>query len=167
MWIGAHLQTHQVTSVDDCWLLVLRERGQDLVAEVVVAKAIFDHELRAVVRAYVVSGRLELVWIGVRVGEDRRRAHTLTADLVDQAGVEVLNRQHAHGCGGTWPIDLRTWLANNWQSVPVELERKALVDATHLDLAGWIEDPRVEAVREGSCAVDAVPDQGTGAGLLG
>ena len=72
-----------------------RERGEDAVAEVVVAEAILDDQLGVLIREHVAGARLELVWIGGGIRQNRRHADALSAKLSNKVRVEVLDSQHA------------------------------------------------------------------------
>ena len=96
------------------------------------------------------------------------RLDALAADLVDQAGVEVLDREHLHRCGGAGAVDRRAGLTDEGQSIAIELPRKTLIEAAHLHLASWVEHPGMRAVAERHHAIHRVVDQpSVGGGLRG
>ena len=158
--IGPDLQAEDVAGAHHG-----RRLGQcadGLVGEVVIAQAIEHDQCGGLKRAHVAGSRLERMRVGVRIRQDDVQIDALAAQLLDQVAVKILDGQHSNGLSRARAIGTALGLADQRQAIAVELERKALVDATHLHLARRIEDPGVE-----SCAVDTVPDQGTGAGLLG
>jgi hypothetical protein len=58
-------------------------------------------------RPHIIGGGLELMRVGIRVGQDGGDSDTLPAQLLDDVAVEVLNGQHPQRRARTRPVHVR------------------------------------------------------------